>query len=196
MRRKDFSGSLGILPAAFNPPTIAHLALAEAGLQHVDEVLFVLPREFPHKTFEGASLPERVEMTRRVIEPEPRFSLAIADRGLFADIARESRQVFGQVPLSFLCGRDAAERIVTWDYGEPGAFERMLREFSLLVASRQGDFEVPEQFRNAIRCLTMNSLDEVSSSEVRRRIAAREAWQDLVPAAIREQVEKIYRNQR
>src|SRR5579863_363849 len=39
--------SLGVLPAAFNPPTRAHLALARAALGIVEEVLLVLPREFP-----------------------------------------------------------------------------------------------------------------------------------------------------
>jgi hypothetical protein len=38
--------------------------------------------------------------------------------------------------LLFICGRDAAERIVAWDYGEPDAFRRMLDQFELLVAAR------------------------------------------------------------
>ncbi len=28
--------------------------------------------------------------------------------------------------LSFICGRDAAERILHWDYGRPGVVEEML----------------------------------------------------------------------
>ena len=46
---------LGILPGTFNPPTLAHIALARAALAQVDEVLFVLPREFPHKPYQGAT---------------------------------------------------------------------------------------------------------------------------------------------
>ena len=42
---------LGILPGTFNPVTVAHLALAHAALRHVDEVVFVLPRVFPHKNY-------------------------------------------------------------------------------------------------------------------------------------------------
>ena len=42
---------LGILPGTFNPPTRAHVALAEAALGEVDEALFVLPRSFPHKEY-------------------------------------------------------------------------------------------------------------------------------------------------
>src|SRR5213080_4626078 len=92
---------LGILPGTFNPVTVAHLALAQAAAGYVDEVLFVLPRMFPHKQYAGA---------------------------IFVDIANECRAAYGAaVRLTFLCGRDAAERIAGWDYGAPSAFGEMLR---------------------------------------------------------------------
>src|SRR5690242_17748537 len=98
---------LGILPGTFNPPTRAHLALALAAEAQVDEVLFVLPREFPHKAYKGASFEQRIEMLRLAAASEPRFSIASTGGGLFIDIARECRDVYGDVALSFLCGRDA-----------------------------------------------------------------------------------------
>ena len=115
---------LGILPGTFNPPTRAHLALARAAQGHVDEVLFVLPREFPHKAYEGASFAERIEMLRVAVADDPLLSIASTDRGLFIDIARDCRDAYGDAALSFLCGRDAAERIVNWDYGAPGSLRR------------------------------------------------------------------------
>src|ERR1039458_5080843 len=54
-RSKDRPYRLGVLPGTFNPVTVAHLALAEAALTIVDEVVFVLPRQFPHKTYSGAA---------------------------------------------------------------------------------------------------------------------------------------------
>src|SRR3954468_14548254 len=125
---------LGILPGSFNPVTVAHLALARAGLRHVDEVVFVLPRVFPHKNYSGASFAERVELLRAAAAGHQAFSVAVADGGLFAEIAQECRAAYGEeVRLSFLCGRDAAERIVGWDYGRPEALGEMLRHFDLLV---------------------------------------------------------------
>src|SRR5438270_8661990 len=85
---------LGILPGTFNPITVAHLALARAALRHVDEVVFVLPRVFPHKTYSGASFAERVEMLRVAVAREEVFSIAAADGGLFAEIARECRAAY------------------------------------------------------------------------------------------------------
>ena len=54
----------------------------------------------------------------------PRVSAAITEGGLFVEIAQECRAILGSgVQLAFVCGRDAAERMVTWDYGEPRAIE-------------------------------------------------------------------------
>src|SRR5580698_6254023 len=162
---------LGILAGAFNPPTRAHLAMAEAALCVVDEVLFVLPRVFPHKEYSGATLEARVEMLRAALDGHPRFSLATTDAGLFIDIAREARGHYGSgAELYFLCGRDAAERIVNWDYGAGVGIREQLEMFSLLVASRGGAYEAPAEFRHCVRGITLpDGLDEISSSEVRRR---------------------------
>ena len=101
---------LAILPGTFNPPTLAHLALAGAALTAADEVLFVLPRIFPHKGYEGARFDERVRMLEVAIEEAPRFSIAACGGGLFIDIALAAREAYGPKPrLSLVCGRDAAE---------------------------------------------------------------------------------------
>ena len=135
---------LGILPGAFNPPTLAHLALARAALGRLDEVVFVLPRVFPHKDFDGPGFDLRIQMLLAATANQPRFSVASTQGGLFLEIARECRALYGPRPeLWFVCGSDAAERIVNWDYGQPGAFQRQLEEFGLLVASRLGGYQPP-----------------------------------------------------
>ncbi len=133
LRRGGKPCRLGVLPGSFNPVTVAHLALGQAALSVVDEVAFVLPRQFPHKTYSGASFEQRMELLTLALADQPRFSAAVSDNGLFVEIAGECREAYGaDVRLSFLCGRDAAERIVNWELGHPGARE-MLREFDLLV---------------------------------------------------------------
>src|SRR5450432_4836233 len=57
---------IGVLPGTFNPPTRAHLALAEAALEHVDRVIFVLPRVLPHKDLSGVSFEERLALIQAV----------------------------------------------------------------------------------------------------------------------------------
>jgi len=184
---------VGVLPGSFNPPTIAHIELAHAAAAHVDEVVCVLPRVFPHKEYFGASLAERVELLRSVGLAVP-HSIAVSDQGLFIDIARECREHFGeQTTLYFLCGRDAAERIMTWDYGRAGVVEEMLEEFQLLVAPRGGRFRPPGKLRHRVHELNLGSEHgDVSSTEVRERIAVGESWEHLVPKPIAQRVREIY----
>jgi nicotinate-nucleotide adenylyltransferase len=193
-RSADKPCRLGVLAGSFNPVTVAHVALAEAALGVVDEVVFVLPRQFPHKTFAGANFVQRVELLGMALRDQPRFSLAASKRGLFVEIAGECRAAYGEdVRLSFLCGRDAAERIATWDYGRPGAFQEMLRQFDFLVASRAGEYCPPQSWLSSFARLELNGVfDHVSASAVRTRIANGEPWEHLVPAAVRDRVREIY----
>ena len=179
---------LGLLPGSFNPPTRAHVALAEAALAIVDEVILVMPRAFPHKTFEGATAEERIEMMRRIACSRRGFGAAIADRGLYIDIVREARSEYHRAEIHLVCGRDAAERFLTWDYGEHGAAERMLEEFRLLVAPRLGPFEPPPHLAHAIAALDAGDYDECSSTLVRSGCGL-----NLVPEEIAELVQRIYR---
>ena len=179
---------VGVLAGAFNPLTKAHLALADAARTIVDEVIFVVPRTYPHKGFHGAALEERIEMLRLA---GGNRRVEITEGGLFIEIARELRQP--DTEMQFICGRDAAERIIEWDYGEPGAIEKLLDEFSLLIADRGGVYEAPEHLRHRVHRLDLNGdWSDVSSTDVRQRIDAGESWEHLVPAPIVGHVKRIY----
>lgn len=158
----------------------------------VDEVLFAIPKTFPHKQFEGATLDQRVAMLHRLVSAQPRLSVAVADGGLFIDIAREARGFYPGTEIHLLCGRDAAERILTWDYGEPDFADRMLQEFRLLVAPRSGPYVAPERFAHAIRSLSPGNYDECSSTRVREAIRAGGDWKALAPQEVRDLIEEIY----
>jgi len=183
----------GILAGSFNPPTIAHLELAVAASRSVDLIVCVVPRVFPHKDYSGATLEQRVEMLDAAGLAIP-HAIASTEQGLFIDIARECRDHYGaEVQLSLICGRDAAERMLHWDYGRAGVVEEMLSEFELLVAPRGGHFSPPAEYRSRIHALDVGSgFEEVSSTEVRERIARGGRWEHLVPEKIRERVREVY----
>jgi len=185
---------LGILAGAFNPPTRAHLALAQAARQRVDEVLFALPRAFPHKAYHDAGLEQRLRMLDAALAGESHYSIAVTDGGLFIEIARECRAAYPPgVELYFICGRDAAERIVNWDYGRPGAIEEQLSEYQLLVAPRRGVWEPPAALRHRIHPLALPpDCDQISATEVRERIRQGRPWRQMVPESIVRLVEEIY----
>jgi nicotinic acid mononucleotide adenylyltransferase len=170
------------------------MALARAALGVVDEVLFILPRRLPHKDYSGVSFDDRLILVGMAIREEPRFSLATSEGGLFIDIARECRVAYGpETKLSFLCGRDAAERIVAWDYGTEGALKTMLEEFDMLVADRQGSYTPPAEHSDRIHTLEVDEdCDHIAATEVRHRILSAEPWQHLVPDTIAEPIGELY----
>lgn len=183
-----------LFPGAWNPPTIAHLEIARAAREHADEVIWVLPRIFPHKEYEGAGFEARCRMIDALARGEPGFSAALAGRGLYSEIGEEASACLSPgARIEFVLGRDAAERIAMWDYGAPGVFDAFVKRHRLLVAARNGAYEPPASQRDFIRVLPLKgSWNEVSSSEVRRRISEGESWRDLTPASIEAMVREFY----
>ena len=184
---------VAVFPGSFNPPTVAHLALAEKTAQLVDEVIFVLPEVFPHKDFSGVGFDDRLGLLLKVAH-HSHFTVASTQGGLFIDMARELRPHYADANLHFLCGRDAAERIVNWDYGEPRMLERMFAEFSLLVAARNGHYEPPAIYAGSIAQLPLeHDFGDFSATEVRNLAAHNGDLSDLIPAEIVSDVARLYR---
>jgi len=182
---------IALLAGAFNPITRAHLALARSALQFADTVLFAMPRRLPHKSYGTVTFEQRFAIVGAAIAGEPRFGAAITEGGLFREMAAEIAASHGPAQLWCVCGRDAAERIVAWDYGDGATIEEQLRHFGLLVADRLGTYLPPPGLAGRIRRLPLPlEYQEMSSTEVRRRLAEGEPWEHLVPpsaaAAIRE----------
>jgi nicotinic acid mononucleotide adenylyltransferase len=187
----DPAARVGILAGAFNPPTLAHQALLSAGSRTVDRTVCVLPREYPHKSFFGATLDERIAMLAQLGN-----TVAIADQGLFIDIAREFRRdIAPKADLHFLCGRDTAERIVTWDYaGTAPPIAEQLQEYKLLVARRGGEYLPPPGLAARVGALDIEQdWEDVSSTRVREWLAQGDPrWRTLIPEAIADEVARIY----
>lgn len=181
---------LGVLPSAFNPPTIAHLALADAAQQaaSLDQVLFALPSDLPHKSFEGASREQRIEMVQAAAAGRPARGVALTSGGLFIEIARELKELHSPAAEVFLiCGRDAAQRIAAWDYGKGLPFDDQLEEFTLLVGDREGRFVPNPRWGKRVRAIPLpDELDAVSSAGLRERRRRKQDWQAFtVPAVAR-----------
>jgi len=155
---------------------LARYSREQCGL---DEVIFVLPKNLPNKPFVGVSVEQRFEMMRLGISGIPYISLGVCSHGLFLDICTGLQQIYPQKPeIFFITGRDAAERILTWPYDDPAAaLAKMFASFQFLVFQRQGQLDLSEnslvqKYLNLIHLLEMEeSLDKVSSTEVRRHIS-------------------------
>jgi nicotinate (nicotinamide) nucleotide adenylyltransferase len=188
------SGRLGVLGGAYNPITLAHLAIADTVVRTfgIHEVLFVLPQVPPHKTIFGASLEQRLEMMRLAVEERPYATVGLSTHGLFLDMYQGLLEVYRRhTEVFFLTGRDAAERILTWPYDNAEvALRQMLTAFQLVVCDRAGPFHLPDDpllapYRQRIHCCTLPpGFNHISATEVRQRCHQGLPIDDLVPKAV------------
>lgn len=185
---------LGILSAAFNPITLAHMALAQSALAHFDlhEVLFILPITQPHKSLFGAPLAARLQMMALAVQEYPNFSVGSCTHGLFIDICRAVAVAYPpQTHLWFLTGRDAGERILTWPYPDPSqALADLFGRADLLVADREGAFTLPDlpvvrPYITQIHRLPLAvAYQHISATEIRNRLATGQEVTNLLPQSV------------
>jgi len=185
---------LGLLSAAFNPITQAHLALAQSAYVHyqLHEVLFVLPLTQPHKLIHDAPIEARLQMMNLAVQGAPAFSIGLCTHGLFIDICRTVAPAYApQTRLWLISGRDAAERVLTWPYADPAAaLSTLFARADLLVADREGAFALPDlppvlEHAAHIHHLPLaGEYSHISATEIRTRLAKGEEVDELVPSAV------------
>ncbi len=188
------AGRLAILGGAYNPITYAHLAIADAVVRAMGmhEVLFCLPEVPPHKTIFGASLEQRLDMVQLAVADRPYAAVGLSTHGLFLDIYRAVGSVYPpRIEVFFLTGRDAAERILTWDYDDTeAALQQMFTAFEFIVCDREGVFEIPDDPRlmpyhdRIHRCPMDVQANHISSTAVREHLQQDRPIDQLVPPAV------------
>jgi nicotinate-nucleotide adenylyltransferase len=187
----------GILGGTFDPIHLGHLEAAEAARKqlHLDRVLLLPSRTPPHRSVEPrASVYHRFAMT----------ALAAAERGMLASdlellregpsytaLTLEALHRDGQTPgqLFFITGSDAFAEISTW-YDYPRLFE--LANFA--VVSRPGYPavipKVPMNTSSTFVIAVEANTPDVSSTEIRRRVAAGESIHGLVAPSVASHIER------
>jgi nicotinate-nucleotide adenylyltransferase len=189
---------LGILGGAFNPPHIGHLVCAQEALLQLelDKVLFVPVGQAPHRGIEDDPGAEaRLELVERAIADDERFANSRVELerdgpSYTSDTLRGMRSAAPEDEYFLILGGDQAATLPTWH--EP---EEVLSLATLAVVERVS------WTRNAIvikiarlkgservRYLDM-PLIQVSSSAIRRRVAAGRPIRYLVPDAVADYIE-------
>jgi len=196
---------IGVLGGTFDPPHVGHLwlaTLAADGLD-LDRVLFMPAAQPPHK---GGRLiskgTDRLLMTRLAIHTDSTFELSTLEMerpgpSYTIDSVVELKRLYPDADLMLVMAADSLAHIDTWR--EP---DRLLDEVEWAVGPRVGT-QLPDPSAledrfgdraTRIHMLTGPSLD-VSSSEVRRRVAAGHTIRYLVPREVEELIidRKLYR---
>jgi nicotinate-nucleotide adenylyltransferase len=186
----------GLLGGTFDPPHNGHVALARASLEglELERLVVMVAGQPPHKEAKT--------------DPETRFRLATAAFGgmpkvevsrdeldrpgvdYTIDTLETAEERWGNVVV--IVGGDMFASFLSWR--EP---HRILERARLGVAERPGTER--GRFDHVLRSLeqpdrvsffTMPPVD-VSASEIRRRIAAGEPYEHLVPPAVEQLIEEL-----
>ena len=187
---------LGILGGTFDPPHVGHLWLATlaADALNLDRVLFMPAAQPPHK---GGRLitraTDRLLMTRLAIQGDPTFELCPIEMertgpSYTIDSVTELKRAYPDAQHFLVMASDSLAQIDTWR--EP---DRLLVEVEWAVGPRTGS-EMPDRSAlearfgpgaSRIHLLDGPSL-AVSSSDIRRRVAAGLAIRYLVARDVEE----------
>jgi nicotinate-nucleotide adenylyltransferase len=193
-----------VLGGTFNPPHLAHLALARAALAHCDleRVLLVPALLAPHKpATEDPGAEHRLAMCRLLCGGEQGIETSALelDRpgpSYTVDTLRSIHATNPDVKPTLILGADMAQSLPRWR--EP---HELLRLCGLAVAERDDvRREAVERTVHGIDARAhLEFLDiaphEISSSMVRARVAAGEPVQELVGSAVAGYIEEqgLYR---
>jgi nicotinate-nucleotide adenylyltransferase len=194
---------VGLLGGTFNPPHIGHLVVASQALAalELDRVLFVPVFEPPHKSIEAdPGVEHRVAMCRLAVSGDERFDVSLVEAevpgpSFTVDTLSKLHDRCPGDQLTFIVGGDMALSLPTWR--EPAA---ILSLASLGVAEREGvaRTDIIERLADLgtenVRFFAMPRID-VSSSLIRRFVAAGRPIRYLVPDAVAEYIaaEGLYR---
>lgn len=178
------TGSILLLPGAFNPLTLAHLTLADSAKQaNPGSMLYFIVNTttINKEQIERASLLDRLLLLELVAQRERFLGVLVTNQGLYVDQAEVAHAVFpGAKELRFVIGFDKIVQIFDPRYytDKEAALKRLFTLTQLLVAPR-GAHEVndivtlmqhPENqpFQSFARLLPLpTDVREISSSQIR-----------------------------
>jgi hypothetical protein len=151
---------VGVYPGSFNPPTVAHLHIAEAAVTQrgLDRIVWCVSRvALAKEHVERPRLEHRLAVLREEAATHPWLDVTVTDHQLLVDIAR-GYDVLVMGADKWLQVNDPA-----WYGHDTAARDRALAELPELAIAPRGGIAVPE----ALLLHVHEELDTVSSTAVR-----------------------------
>ena len=186
--------SIGLLGGSFNPPHVAHLALARAARQQLQlDRVDLLPAGQPWQK-NGTPMPSaahRLAMCGLLIEGCSNLGVEVcetqrAGNTYTVDTLRELHTAHPQNTYVLILGADQVARLDSWH-----DWQGVLQRCTLAVAQRAGQ---PVVFPASVQafldghCMDWHAVNlppmRTTSTELRRRLAAGESAGDALPPAV------------
>lgn len=202
----DKSGKkLGIFSGSFNPLTVAHIKMVEEARKRfqLDELLLLLAKANVDKDVYGWSLAGRILTLKRFAENRKDVSVGISSHGRYIDKVTALKAVYPvETEYHFIVGYDTLVRIFDPKYytNAPAELEHLFSQCRFIAANRD-DVDIGtikhflaqpglQPYSSSVACLSLpDCYAEVSSTEVRQRIAQGDTISHLVPPIIAEFLE-------
>ncbi len=196
---------IGLYGGTFDPPHLAHVALAKAFLQSFDGArLTVMPCLIPpHKIREagGADGTHRLEMARLAFEglgEVSDYELTREGTSYTYLTVMHLQKLYPQHKICIIMGQDNLEIMTKWR-----EYEFLLKNCCFAVALRGDEAISPtvdtlrRDYGAEIHLLPMEKAD-VSSTEIRRRLRTGEDAEKLLPAKVYNYIKRegLYRQMR
>ncbi len=200
---------VGLYGGSFDPIHLGHLIVARAIADRLDltRVIFLPSANPPHKSGEVlAEANHRAEMVKLAIKDEPVFEYSDFDLtrtgpSYTIDTVNHFLEHFGSdILLHWIIGADSLSDLAAWR--QVATLVDLCR---IVTAARPGWREAAwDRLRSALTDAQIQSLEagvldtpviEISSTDIRRRVAEGRSIRFLVPDAVRAYIEKhnLYR---
>jgi nicotinate-nucleotide adenylyltransferase len=176
---------IAIFGGTFDPIHSAHLRVAAEAADRfaLDRVLFIPAAQPPHKSgATAAGYEDRYRMVELATRGDARFEPSRLEEGARRSFSIDTIEKLRPAlrpddELFFLIGADAFAEIRTWH-----RWQDVIGQVEFIVASRPGhEYDIPPGARvNRLETLAL----PVSSSEIRRRLAAGETPAELPPPVL------------
>ncbi len=176
---------IGMLGGTFDPVHTGHLILAQECWYRLelDKVIFIPAHIPPHKDVESdVAAADRLNLLRMALEGDDRFEISTyeLDAGgtsYSVDTIRHFEKLYDGAEFFFLAGSDASVELHLWK-----EVEEILKKVTFVIAGRPGWTE-KSRYEDRIERVAIPSID-ISSTLIRRRVAAREPVDHLVPPSV------------
>jgi nicotinate-nucleotide adenylyltransferase len=190
---------IGLFGGTFDPVHNAHVALARLALAelHLDELRWVPTGQPWQKSRTISPAEHREAMVRLAMQGEPRFGLErceIERRGpsYTLDTVRELQAATPGATWFLIIGQDQYASLHTWKH-----WQELLGRVTLAVANRPGVVPtVDAQVLRFTHTAVPLSMMDISSTEIRARVAAGQGIADLVPVGVARYIDqhRLYRD--
>ena len=199
---------VGLLGGTFDPVHNGHLQLGDRVLENynLDKILFIPASTPPHKNEAVSAVGHRLQMLKLAISGNRRFDFSEIEISrqkvsYTFDTIQELKSCGGTgVLYHFIIGYDVLSEIETWYRWQdllvvtnfivavrPGfslkEIEQLLERNGFSPEDGGSDRWIGEQTGNEILFLA-GEIADISSTEIRSRIASRKPWTDLVPPLV------------